>query len=203
MAFDRAGGLRERKKLRTRNELEAAALRLFSERGFDHVTIEDIAAAVEVSPSTFLRYFAHKDDVLFASDARRVDDLTVAMAARPPDEPVLEGVRHALMALADGLDEDHDAIAAKAQIMRATPSLRARSLENQARWEHALAVSLAPRLHTDATDLRVQLVAATSTPAVRVAVEQWLAHGADRPLRHYLDTILELLYRGLNTAVTT
>jgi AcrR family transcriptional regulator len=202
MAAEGALGLRERKKLRTRNELADVALRMFSERGFDQVTIEEIAAAVEVSPSTFLRYFERKEDVLLADDARRIEELTAALAARPPDEPVLDAVRHALGAVAAGIEADRDTVTARARIMSDAPSLRARSLESQTRFEQALARSVASRLGTDPTDLCVRIIAATSVAALRVAVEVWLAHDADQPLSRYLGEALQLIDRGLHTAVT-
>jgi AcrR family transcriptional regulator len=201
MAADGVLSLRERKKLRTRKELAETALRMFSERGFDQVTIEEIAAAVEVSPSTFLRYFERKEDVLLADDARRLDELTAALAARPSDEAVLDVVRHALAALADDIEADRDTITARARIMSDTPSLRARSLENQTRVEQALAQSIASRLDADRTELHVRLIAATSIAAFRIATEVWLAHDADQPLGHYVTDTLELLDNGLRAAV--
>jgi AcrR family transcriptional regulator len=202
MAADDALSLRERKKLRTRTELADAALRMFSERGFDQVTIEEIAAAVEVSPSTFLRYFARKEDVLLADDARRIDELAAVLAARPSDEQVLDTVRHGLVAVADGIEQDRTTVVARSRIMSDTPSLRARSLENQTRFDLALAQAVASRLGADPTDLRVRVIAATSIAALRVAVEAWLTNDTDRPLRSYVGEALDLLDNGLGTAVT-
>src|SRR4051794_25027252 len=186
--------LRERKKLRTRNELTAAALRLFSERGFDHVTIEEIAAAVEVSPSTFVRYFERKEDALLADHGQFVTELAAAIAARPADEPVIAAVRHALLAMVDGIDLDDDTLLATSRIMLNTPSLKARSLEHQIHWEGVIAETIADRLGVDATtDLQVRMVAATSIAAFRVAVELWVAADADRPLHAYLNDALDVL----------
>ena len=72
------------------SELEAVALRLFEQRGFADVTVEDIASEAKVSPRTFYRYFPAKEDVLQLRIERRTEAMRVALSARPEDEPPLQ-----------------------------------------------------------------------------------------------------------------
>jgi AcrR family transcriptional regulator len=201
MPADTSLSLRERKKLRTRTDLAAAALRLFAERGYDHVTIEDIAAEVEVSPSTFLRYFDRKEDVLFVDAARLADELAQAMTGRPADEPVAVALRHALLAFADTLDQDRDLVLAKSRISVEVPSLRARSLESQVQWEDAIARAIAVRLGCNPGELRVRTAAACAIAAVRISTAQWITDGAAQHLRAYLADALDVLDHGLTAAL--
>ncbi|HEV8683242.1 MAG TPA: TetR family transcriptional regulator, partial [Actinomycetota bacterium] len=92
-------GLRERKKLRTRAQLTDAALRLFTERGFDGTTIDDIVEAVEVSPRTFFRYFDSKEDVVIGFFDDMGEELRAMLAARPQREPPFTAVRRSLGSL--------------------------------------------------------------------------------------------------------
>src|SRR5437016_8102361 len=87
-------GLRERKKAKTRAAIQAEALRLFREQGYDATTVEQIADAAEVSPSTFFRYFPTKEDVLLRDD---MDELWLdLLRAQPPGLPPLPALRAAL-----------------------------------------------------------------------------------------------------------
>lgn len=124
-------GLRERHRQRTHNQLEEIALRLFDERGYDAVTIDDIAAAADVSRRTFFRYFSGKEEVLFADQPERAEQLRRALAARPRHEPPLTALRNALMSLSAEYELDREKLLRRARIMAGTPALLARSQAQQ------------------------------------------------------------------------
>ena len=87
-------GLRERKKARTRASIREHAMRLFLHQGFAQTSVEQIAEAAEVSPSTFFRYFPTKEDVVLADDLDPI--LLAALAAQPPELPPLVALRRAV-----------------------------------------------------------------------------------------------------------
>src|SRR5690242_13721930 len=98
-----AGGLRERKKAKTRAAIQEHALRLFQEQGYAATSVEQIAAAAEVSPSTFFRYFPTKEDVVLY-DA--LDPLIfAAFRAQPPDLRPIQAVRAAFHAVFSTLSD--------------------------------------------------------------------------------------------------
>src|SRR6478672_10941023 len=93
MSIDARPGLRERKKARTRLTIRSEAFRLFGEQGYAETTIEQIAEAAEVSPSTFFRYFPTKEQLVLADD---LDPLMIdAIRAQPHDIPPLTAFRNA------------------------------------------------------------------------------------------------------------
>lgn len=191
-------GLRERRKKLTAAELEAAAFRLFGERGFDLVTVDDIAAEADVSRRTFFRYFASKEDVLLADHLVQLARLREAMAVRPRDEPVLTALRNAVMSLTSDFEERKEAIILRGRIMRDTPSIQARSLVHQKAWEDAIQEMVAERLGVDpVADLRPGVVAATALAAMRVAFTNWLSAGAKGDVIALTAEALDLLDGGL------
>jgi AcrR family transcriptional regulator len=193
-------GLRERRKRLTAAELEAAALRLFGERGFDSVTVDDIAAEADVSRRTFFRYFASKEDVLLADHQVQLSRLREAMAARPTDEPVLTALRNALLSITGDFDDRRERVILRGRIMRETPSLQARSLMLQKAWEDAMQAMVAHRLGVDPVrDLRPGVVAATALAAMRVAFNNWLNAGATGDLIALTAQALDLLDGGLQS----
>jgi AcrR family transcriptional regulator len=91
---DQALGLRDRKKIKTRDTIRREAMRLIDANGYANTTIEQIAEAAEIAPSTFFRYFPTKESVLIAND---LDQVTVdALAQQPADVPSLKAFRRAL-----------------------------------------------------------------------------------------------------------
>jgi AcrR family transcriptional regulator len=191
-------GLRERRKKLTAAELEAAALRLFGERGFDSVTVDDIAVEADVSRRTFFRYFASKEDVLLADHFVQLARLREAMAARPPGETILTALRNAILSITGDFEDRKDMVILRGRIMRGTPSLQARSLVHQRAWEEAMREMVADRLGVDPTvDLRPGVVAATALAAMRVAFTNWLTAGAGDDLIAMTTEALDLLDGGL------
>ncbi|MGH8975330.1 MAG: TetR family transcriptional regulator [Acidimicrobiia bacterium] len=191
-------GLRERHRRRTAAQLEEVALRLFVERGFDATTVDDIAAAAEVSRRTFFRYFASKEDVLLADHPKNLAALREALAARPPSEPILTALRQALMSMSGSYEEDRERLLRRAKLMRTTPSLQARSLMLQREWEQAVCEMVAEHLGVDAHgDLRPAVVAATMLGALRAAFGMWLEGGGKAHLPGLVAESLDLLDSGL------
>src|SRR6266852_7577830 len=83
----------ERRKRRTRQAIQAAALELFAERGYRETTITDIAARADVAPRTVTVHFPAKEELLFAAEPFTLDSLTKRLSARQPHEPALEALR--------------------------------------------------------------------------------------------------------------
>jgi AcrR family transcriptional regulator len=195
--------LRERHRKRTLAELEEVALRLFAERGFDAVTVDDIASEANVARRTFFRYFATKEDVLFVDHSQQLDALRAALAARPAGEPPLTALRSAIMSLAGSYEEDRERLLHRARIMAATPSLRGRSFDRQRAGEQAVTELVAEWLGVDpARDLRPAIVAAATLAALRVAMSAWLADGGTTHLPTLVAEALDLLDGGLQQCVT-
>ncbi|HEV3364728.1 MAG TPA: TetR family transcriptional regulator, partial [Acidimicrobiia bacterium] len=177
-------GLRERHRRRTAAELEEAALDLFTQKGFDAVTIDDIAAAADVSRRTFFRYYASKEDVVLSDHPKRLGELQAALDRRPAEEPALTALRHAILSLADRFEEQREHMLRRFRLVTTTPALEARSLCLQRNWETSVTAMLAERMGVDpGNDLRPGVVAATAMAAMRVATANWLAGGgrADLP----------------------
>jgi AcrR family transcriptional regulator len=194
-----ASGLRERKKERTRHELMAVAAQLFNERGFDHVTIEEIAAAAEVSPRTFYRYFPAKEDLVLGNVDESARTLIDALRARPDGEPILDSIRGLVRDLATDFEADIDTQRSRAAVLESTPSLKLRNAERQGILEEALAPVIAERLGSSvATDLKPRLIAACAVAAIRVASATWIAGGAHGSLLPIVDEALAMLTQGFD-----
>jgi AcrR family transcriptional regulator len=164
--------LRERKKLETREALVAAGLGLFARQGYAATSVEAIADAAGVSRRTFFRYFADKDELVFADDAEHVAAVLAAVDAQPDDVAPLDVVRAAGHAVAARLAERRDVAAIYQQLVASVPALQERSLAKQRRWEALIAERLAARPGLDAAE--ASLVARVGVACVQSALEPWL-----------------------------
>ena len=150
--------LRERKKARTRASLRVHALRLFREQGYQATTVEQIAAAAEVSPSTFFRYFPTKEDVVLQDDmdTRMVE----AFARQPRDLAPIAAVRAAMReAWASFTPEEWEQINEGAQLSACVPEIRARAMNEFARTIDVVAGALARHTGRAQDDFRVRVLA--------------------------------------------
>ena len=185
-------GLRELKKQRTYEELQRVALALFAAHGFDHVTIEDICAEAEVSKTTFYRYFDSKEDVLLGSAHQKLAEMAAALTERPASESAIVAVRNAFLEVAAEYQSQREQRLAVNRIVRATPSLAARNLEQQTAWENLLREFFADRDGVKTPDLAHYVRAAKVVAALRTAMEYWLANGADTELPSIVDDALRV-----------
>ena len=167
-------GLRARKKIQTRLALARAAMHLFEERGYAATTVDDIAAAADVSRRTFFRYFASKEEVFIVDPEGKLDALHVALAQGPPDEPTIAALRRGVVALV-GVYFEPELIRAESRVALREPVVAAAGLAYQVRWEDALAQEVAADLGVDLRhDPRPRIVAHTTVAIMRAGVSQWV-----------------------------
>jgi AcrR family transcriptional regulator len=154
----RACGLRERKKARTRAAIRQHALRLFREQGYPETTVEQIAAAAEVSPSTFFRYFPSKEDVVLQDD---FDPIAIAkFEAQPAEMHPVAALRAAMReAFADASEDQVEQWRELTKLTMAVPELRARSMDEYMRSGGLTAELMAKRLGRAPDDFAVRILA--------------------------------------------
>jgi AcrR family transcriptional regulator len=172
-------GLRERKKLQTRTALIDAALELCDRQGFDATTVEQIAAAVDISPRTFNRYFATKEDVVLGPIEDMVRSVVAALDEQPRTGNELEALCRAHIHVFEDAQSQEppsplfDEFMVMNRIIAAAPSVRARSVE-MGEWKLAsMRAKVAERMELPETDLRVRVVMSTWSALMQVAMDQW------------------------------
>jgi len=191
-------GRRERKKLRTRRSLQAAAVRLAAERGLQNVTTEEIAAGADVSPRTFFNYFSSKEEALTSNDSDRAEWLRAALAARPASEPPLTALRAVMLEWAAGLADRREEALQRLEVIRSDPSLLAASFGAWSRIERALTEAVGSRagLHPERDPYPALLVAAVSG-VTRVAVMRWRDGNGDVSLDVLVGDAIDAVAAGL------
>src|SRR2546430_10869165 len=166
-------GRRDRKKSRTRVELVRAAAALFAEQGYDRTTIEDITEAVDVSPRTFFRYFASKEDVLFP----RAD--FVAFLARVTAQPLelsdVDAVRDAYLSLLPLSAEATERTLLFKKAVLSTPALEGRNTMFQRQFRDQIAVALGARRDLPEPDDAAIIAASVAQTVLQLVYDRWAA----------------------------
>jgi AcrR family transcriptional regulator len=195
----RPDGLRERKKARTRASLREHALRLFGEQGYQATTVEQIAAAAEVSPSTFFRYFPTKEDLVLQDDMDT--RLMAAFEQQPPGLGPIAAVRAAVRQTLDSYTgADLDILRESTRLSMTVPEIRARALDEFARAIAAMTETVAKRAGRPTDDLAVRTVAGAIMGVVMSITMPWdgwsEGHGFEDAFGR-IDEALALLEAGL------
>jgi len=203
-AGDRALPLRERKKLRTRRALADAAMRLFTEHGFDKTTLEELAEDAEVSKSTFFRFFPAKEAAAVETETELWTAYLDELAGRRLSGAVLGELHHALASAVAGLDPGWDQrFLATRRLIIAEPALLRYVEHYRAGVKTQVIASLAGKLGLDAEDLRLHLLAELTTTAFSVSGRYWVHHdgqGGRAALLDRFEEAIDAIPASLNLA---
>jgi AcrR family transcriptional regulator len=194
-------GLRERKKADTRAALAAATLRLVADRGWDHVTVEAIAAAADVSYRTFFNHFSSKEEALLQPGGPDQPRLSTRLRAQPAEVGTLAAVRAAVREDLSAVEADDAQLRTRLTVLMGTPALLPRLVELGAADEREIALAVAERSGQDVDrDLLPALLAAVVAAALRVSFIRWHAQHGAVPLTALVDEALDTLTAGLAAA---
>lgn len=188
-------GLRERKKAKTRAAIREHAMRLFHEQGYADTTVDQIAEAAEVSPSTFFRYFPTKEDVVLTDDYDEA--MVAAFRAQPADLSPIAAIRAAMRAVfgqlpAEAIRREQE----RMLLVKAVPELRAAALDDYLQSMTLLAGILAERIGRPPDDFAVQVFAGALV-GVALATMQATVDGPVDNFAELLDEGFALLEAGL------
>jgi AcrR family transcriptional regulator len=179
-------GLRERKKAKTRWAIQEHALRLFAERGYDATTVDQIAAAAEISPSTFFRYFATKEDVV-VQDEFDEQLLETFRAAGTSKDPV-GTIHHSVIAAVAGIDgAELEKSKQRMALIFAVPALRARTVDNTLSGFDDAARAFAEGVGRPPDDPAVRAFVGAVIGALMPVLVQWAATGYAEDINDLLD----------------
>jgi AcrR family transcriptional regulator len=159
-------------------EVEAVALRLFEQRGFGQVTVEEIALEAHISARTFYRYFPAKEDIFQVQINRRSRGLRAALTARPADEPPLQSVRFALSQ--ELAAEDPEVLRRWIAVIQATPAVLNRVLGGiQLKIQRVFAEFFGSRLGVPSDALVPTMLAGAVGGVVQAAQIHWYFNGGE------------------------
>jgi AcrR family transcriptional regulator len=187
-------GLRERKKMETRREIGAAAMRLAMERGLENVTVEDIATAANVSPRTFNNYFASKLEAISALNIDRAVRIGATLCQRPAAEPLWDAITAAVLEHYEAVQSPRGMWREGMRRVLLSPAMRGEYLKMNAAAQRALAAAIAERTGLDADrDMLPIVLAGAVTTASQLAVRRWFDADPPEELRPLIAEALSAL----------
>lgn len=170
-----------------RAQIAETAWSVFAERGFDDVTVNEIAEATGISRASFFRYFSSKEEAVFVAMEAMGAEIATALEERPPQEPTWEAMRRAFDAATPNYASNPARSLARLNLTRETPSLRAHQLERQGQWRDLIGPALAIRCGLDPEDVRVEAVVGAAVAALDAATERWALSAGELDLTALID----------------
>ncbi|MFF4545575.1 TetR/AcrR family transcriptional regulator [Streptomyces sp. NPDC001435] len=189
-------GLRERKKIKTREAIRTATYRLIEEQGYDATTIDQIAERAEVSPSTVFRYFPTKEDIVLTDEYDPI--ILEELRARPAEEPWTESVRYVMRrAVQLGVEEDARVTRLRTRLMVEVPAVRSRMMESMSVTGRMLCLAIGERTGRDPESLEVRVYAMSLVGGLMETSLYWAANDHRDDFAALVDRTLDVLEHGL------
>jgi AcrR family transcriptional regulator len=170
-----------------RAQIAETAWSVFAERGFEDVTVNEVAEATGISRASFFRYFSSKEEAVFVAQEAMGAEIATALEERPPQEDVWEAMRRAFDAATPNYASNPARSLARLNLTRETPSLRAHQLERQAQWRSLIGPALAIRTGLDPDDVRIDAIVGAAQAALDAAAERWALSGGELDLTTLID----------------
>ncbi|MEU2335916.1 TetR/AcrR family transcriptional regulator [Streptomyces sp. NPDC006654] len=189
-------GLRERKKIKTREAIRSATYALVEEQGYDATTVEQIAERAEVSPSTVFRYFPTKEDIVLTDE---YDPLMLEeLRTRPADEPWPDSLRYVLhRAVQLGMKEPLRVSRLRTRLMTEVPAVRSRMLESMSATGRMLCQAIGERTGRDPDSLEVRVYAMSIIGGLMETSMYWAENGHEADFDTLVDRALNVIGHGL------
>ncbi|NRQ30860.1 TetR/AcrR family transcriptional regulator [Nonomuraea sp. NN258] len=194
---DQHSTLRARRRAQTQRAIQAHAIRLFSERGYDTTTMNDVAEAAGVSPMTVYRHFPTKEDLVLVDQVGAL--IAERIAASPADRPLVRRIGGALVDVAaaltgDGMAADREFLLVRLRLMISTPALRAKHLDNQYALQQAIVGALGDEAADPDTAFQAEAAASACLAALHTALVRWAADDGRSDLPHLIGTALMAVF---------
>ncbi|MEH0576076.1 MULTISPECIES: TetR family transcriptional regulator [Streptomyces] len=189
-------GLRERKKIKTREAIRTAMYALVKEQGYDATTIDQIAERAEVSPSTVFRYFPAKEDIVLTDEWDPI--LVAELRARPADEPWPESIRYVMLKAARmGVKDDLEVARLRTHLMVQVPAVRSRMMESMSVTGRMFSEAIGERTGLDPDSLEVRVYMMSLMGGLMQTSLYWAENGHQGDFEDLLDRALNVLQHGL------
>ncbi|PRY34240.1 TetR family transcriptional regulator [Umezawaea tangerina] len=178
-----------------RAEVAVVAFDLFARRGFDHTTVDDIARAAGMSRTSFFRYFPTKEDVVLGHLEELGGLIEATVKARPCGEDPWLGLRAGFQAAYESSGSSPVRALSLGRMLAETPSLKARQVEKQARWQNLLVPEVARRLGLadDPADPRPRALVAAALGCLDAAFQAWATTDGEVGMPAFIDRAMDVV----------